>query len=107
MLQSPCEGEPCALSTLEDRADERGVILPFASTTLTGVLVALARGVGGSDLAADVGLGVADLVDGVALAATRGVSGVRGVRFDASEGLRGRVVLLDRSTDIIVQPLPR
>ena len=65
---------------------------------LTGVPVAFALGVAGSDRNVGVGLEVVDFVDGVVLAAIRGVVGVRAVRFDARVGFNGRVVL--RSLDI-------
>ena len=96
------------LSTLDDLADERGVILPFPSTLLTGVFVCLTRGVGGSDLRAGVDRAVIGFAFVVALfgAATRGVVGVRVMRFGARAGLGGRFVLVGRSVDIdvIVQP---
>ena len=99
---SACLGELLALPGLEVRADDRGVILPFASTSLSGVIACFAFGVGGSDLTVGAGRGLADFVGGVALplTATRGVIGVRAVRVDASEGFRGRLALLDRSEAI-------
>ena len=86
------------LSTLDVRAEDRGVTLPVASALLTGVLVCCTLGVGGSDLTVDAGdgLGAVDFVEGVALPASRGVSGVRACRCDASAGFNG----LDRSEDI-------
>lgn len=48
-------GEALALPGREDRADERGVMLPFAKTSLTGVGVCLTRKPGGSDLTVDTG----------------------------------------------------
>lgn len=88
--------------TRELLADDRGVTLPFAMTSLTGVLVALTLGVGGSDLGAGAAREVVDFVDGVALGvATRGVRGVRAVRVEDKVGLSGGlVVLFDRSDDI-------
>jgi hypothetical protein len=65
---------------------------------LTGVPVAFALGVPGSDLNVGVGLEAVAFVEGVALAATLGVMGVRAVRFDSTVGFSGRVVL--RSLDI-------
>ena len=64
-----------------------------------GVLAALTLGVDGSDLIVGDGLEIVDFVVGVALAATRGVIGVR-TRLEARVGLSGRFVLLDRSVDI-------
>lgn len=98
-VSPPCAGEEAALSTLVLRADDRGVTFPFATSALTGVPVAFALGVPGADLTVGVGREAVDAVDGVALAATRGVSGVRAVRLGASVGFSGRLVLL-RSVDI-------
>ena len=108
-VSPPCAGDEAALSTLVLRAKDRGVILPFATavlTALTGVPVAFAFGVPGADLTVGVGRVPANAVEGVALGATRGVRGVRVVRFDASVGFNGRLVLL-RSVDIgeVGQPL--
>lgn len=97
-VSPPCAGEEVALSTLATRADERGVMLPFAVTALTGAPAAFALGVPGADLTVGDGLEATDVAEGVALAATRGVSGVRAVRFEASVGFNGLGVL--RSVDI-------
>lgn len=97
-VSPPCAGEEVALSTLATRAEERGVMLPFAATAVTGVPVAFALGVPGADLTVGDGLEARDVVVVVALAATLGVSGVRAVRFDASVGFNGLGVL--RSVDI-------
>ena len=97
-----CLGEAFALSVLEARADERGVTFVFVRTSWPGVLVCLPLGVAGSDLIVGVGREPVDFVGGVAIPfpATRGVIGVRAVRFDASDGLIGRLVLVVRSEAI-------
>ena len=82
--------------------------MPFAIILPSGVLVALSRGVDGSDLTVGDGFEAVDLVVGVALAATRGVTGVRVVRFEARAGFSGRFALVDRSVDIrpVAVPFP-
>lgn len=95
-----CLGEALALPGLDARAEERGVILPLARTSLIGVVGCFALGVGGSDLIVGVGREPVDFVGGVALPATRGVTGVRAVRVDARDGFNGRLGLVDRSEDM-------
>ena len=75
-------------------------MLPFVAIALTGVpaTATFALGVPGADLTVGDALEAVDVVEGVALAATRGVSGVRVLRFDASVGLNGLAAL--RSVDI-------
>jgi hypothetical protein len=88
------------LSTRDARADERGVMLPFAIAELTGVLVPFTRGVGGVDLTEGVVVEAADRGGGVPVAATRGVRGVRVVRFAVRAAFNGRLLLPVRSVDI-------
>lgn len=96
-------GELFALPGLDVLAEDRGVILTFVSTSLSGVLVCFALGVGGSDLIVGVAREPVDLLGGVALplTATRGAIGVRAVRVDAKDGLNGRLVLVDLSEEAI------
>lgn len=100
---SGCLGELFALPGLDVRAEDRGVMLAFVRTSLSGVLVCFALGVGGSDLIVGVAREPAGLVGGVALplTATRGAFGVRAVRVDANDGLSGRLVLDDLSEEAI------
>lgn len=95
-------GELFALPGLDVRAADRGVMLPFASTSLSCAPACFALGVGGSDRIVGVPL---DFEGGVAepllAIATRGAIGVRAVRVDAREGLSGRLVLDGRSDEAI------
>ena len=97
-MSPPCAGEEVALSTLATRADDRGVMLPLAATAVAGVPATFALGVPGADLTVGDGREAVDVVVGVALAATRGVRGVRAVRVDVSVGFDGLAAL--RSVDI-------
>lgn len=91
---SSCVGVPCELSTLDFRAKDRGVILPFGGVSLR-VSSCLTRGVTlGGALTADGVLEVVGRVDGEDAAIMRGVSGVRATRVDASVGFSGLPVLL-------------
>lgn len=73
------------------------LIAATLSLLLTGVLGALTRGVGGSDLT-EGGFATVVLALPVATPATRGVRGLRVARGAATAGLSGRFVL--RSEDI-------
>ena len=98
--REPVAGDALALPDFAARTEERGVILPFVSVSLTGVFTTFALGAGGSDRALDaVGDAVA-LVAVTALLATRGMMGVRAVRVDASAGFKGRVAFFEPSGDI-------
>lgn len=91
---SSCVGVPCELSTLDFRAKDRGVILPFGGVSLS-VSSCLTRGVTlAGALTVDGVLEVVGLVDGEDAAIMRGVCGVRATRVDASVGFRGLPVLL-------------
>lgn len=99
----PGTGVDVVLSTLEDRADDRGVTLPFVLLLLTGVFVCFTRGVGGSDRIDGDPRGAVGFPFAIMLptAATLGVTGGRALlRFDATDGFNGRLGLLDRSVDI-------
>lgn len=87
-------GVDVALSTLDDRADERGVTVPADMELLSGVVAALTLGVNGSALTVGLGLVPTVFAVGVAFspAATRGVMG----------GLAGRLEALGRSDDIVI-----
>lgn len=92
-------GDALALPGREERADERGVMLPLAKTSLTGVGVCLTRGPGGSDRTLDPATAFTETA--AFGAATRGATGTRAVRFEDREGLSGgRVGLVVRSEDI-------
>lgn len=100
-------GVDVVLSTLDSRAADLGVTLPFARAALIGVVFPLTLGVGGSERMFDgvrvaVGLGLVTLL----LPATRGVIGVRAFRFDETDGFSGRWTFADRSDDIGVMIPP-
>lgn len=105
-LFSLCRGELVALPGLDIRAADRGVTLPFASTSLSGAIACFAFGVGGSDRTVGVDRGPDDFAGGVALplTATRGAIGVRAVRVDASDGFSGLLVLVDRIDSEAIAP---
>jgi len=99
---SACVGVDWLLSTLDFLAEERGVTLPGDKTFLPGEPSCFALGVSfeGSGRTVGVVFEIADLVVGVDMPATRGVSGVRAARLEAivgRVGRAGRAVSLPRS----------
>lgn len=99
---SGCVG--VALPGLDLLAADRGVILPFPTVALSPSSSCRRRGasLGGSDLTVAV-FDKVGLAAGVVVPATRGVSGdfaVLPVLPAASEGLKGRLLMLERSADI-------
>jgi len=105
--ESPaCGGVVVVASTLDLRFEERGVIFPFPTASLTGVSSLFTCSRGRGLIAAGSGIVVGGRliepvpdVDGVAVA-KRGVRGALGARVAASVGLSGRPWVLLRSDDM-------